>query len=725
LLLWLTGDEDDDEQAIALDSNLDAFLRYEDHYLANPGKSSFPLERRHAEVVLRDTSIPLMLRLDRARELWLDPIFEPPVELISEGIVAADSFDSKALYRYRAYTVEDRQFEAFELFLARCAPDKLAKIRRTILSEPGVPADVRYWRALHAAEPLILVRAEESAAARMLRLSACERDPSNELYASSKLLLVELVRVDAARQLEIVMEADLEDILIDIIGVLKPLTLPESDALVARFRDGSVFQKCNLMVLLAKKILKAGDPTWDWLLEAADSEETNLQASAYRALVSLDPVRFGRHLLARDWSWSSTYHYWVNHYGTEALIASTGTVPFDQVALRLAPWRLLEAARERGEVSDEVRLAAQILSSIIRAEQITSPDPGALVTMDRTESETGPARLSLTPLKLDSELLGKPDEELKAHRRAREVGVERVDQVRAAGGGLYLMNLDSKDLLPALRHAADQVDLWLEGMKEETSDFTRRVILAEGVYIALCEALLSKDPDRGVQLWKVLKKTLKTRFVGRADLDEMVHMVYRAAESQPVNELRLSLVDIDRCNTDKALFELAVAAACNNQGAWLQNVIDQDLASKFSWQRRRGLVLQGFSAGNVLPQDLAWPGGPVLTALANLKWRSARFRYVEACAHHWWRTYLLAKDPETAYAAWVLFARAGDRRAWAWMNTGVQCDKLEDRFYHLKMIHAEVNASFLEGRMGKREDKLEAVFISRVTPNDIAPWRKI
>jgi hypothetical protein len=113
-----------------------------------------------------------------------------------------------------------------------------------------------------------------------------------------------------------------------------------------------------------------------------------------------------------------------------------------------------------------------------------------------------------------------------------------------------------------------------------------------------------------------------------------------------------------------------------------------------------------------------------LTTLANLRWRSARFRYVEACAHHWWRTYLLAEDPETAYAAWVLFARAADRRAWAWIHKDVQSDKLEDRFYHLKMVHAEVNLSFLEGRMGKREDKLQADFVNRATQSDIAPWRK-
>jgi hypothetical protein len=183
-LLWLTGEEADETEAVAVGPGLDRMLSYEEHYLPNPGSSLFPLERRHAEGVLRDTSMPLLQRGERTRELWLDPTFEAPAEFVSEAIAAAKSFDGTILDRHRARTMEDHHFEIFELVLARCAPKHLANIIRAELRESNLPADARYWRAIHAAEHLILGGQQEGAAARALRLSSHEKDRPSEMYAS-------------------------------------------------------------------------------------------------------------------------------------------------------------------------------------------------------------------------------------------------------------------------------------------------------------------------------------------------------------------------------------------------------------------------------------------------------------------------------------------------------------------------------------------------------------
>jgi hypothetical protein len=134
--------------------------------------------------------------------------------------------------------------------------------------------------------------------------------------------------------------------------------------------------------------------------------------------------------------------------------------------------------------------------------------------------------------------------------------------------------------------------------------------------------------------------------------------------------------------------------------------------------------LEGFKADNSLPQQGAWPQGPVQTTCDNLRWRSARFRYLEACAHHWWRYYLSAPDPEAAYAAWILFLRAADRRAWVWIERDADAAKANDEFYRLKMSHAQVNTNGLKRGMKKREDKLEEEFLNRAVQKDIGPWQK-
>jgi hypothetical protein len=74
LLLWLSGNEDDEAAAARLNPPLDQVLSYERDYVANPATSLFTLERRHAEQVLSDKTIALHRRIDRTKHFWLSRI---------------------------------------------------------------------------------------------------------------------------------------------------------------------------------------------------------------------------------------------------------------------------------------------------------------------------------------------------------------------------------------------------------------------------------------------------------------------------------------------------------------------------------------------------------------------------------------------------------------------------------------------------------------------------
>jgi hypothetical protein len=49
--------------------------------------------------------------------------------------------------------------------------------------------------------------------------------------------------------------------------------------------------------------------------------------------------------------------------------------------------------------------------------------------------------------------------------------------------------------------------------------------------MALCEALLACDPAKGVLLWQALRRTLRTRFLGRGNVEELLHVVFRVPAS--------------------------------------------------------------------------------------------------------------------------------------------------------------------------------------------------
>ena len=135
-----------------------------------------------------------------------------------------------------------------------------------------------------------------------------------------------------------------------------------------------------------------------------------------------------------------------------------------------------------------------------------------------------------------------------------------------------------------------------------------------------------------------------------------------------------------------------------------------------------GVVLSGFTANNTLPVADAWPDGEIRTAHALLLIRSARSRWIEACAHHWWKIYLKTNDPAEAYAAWVLFLNAADSRAWIWMDQDIQAENDSSSSFKLKLSHFQLNRSKLKRAMKKRTEKLNKTLFDRDICTGIGPW---
>ena len=163
---------------------------------------------------------------------------------------------------------------------------------------------------------------------------------------------------------------------------------------------------------------------------------------------------------------------------------------------------------------------------------------------------------------------------VQAHRRAIETATSRIDEVRRNGVTLFQAIIDYMDFEPVIEFAPDYVDRWLDGYSEPTAEFENRVHRAEGAFLALCEALLMHEPARGVQLWRVLSETLKTRYIGTAGVDELVHMPLRVPDSPEVNMLRDDVAELEYDRTDDlALFNIAIAASFNGKMEWLNEVI--------------------------------------------------------------------------------------------------------------------------------------------------------
>lgn len=234
LLLRLTGHKADEEAAEAIDPDLEEFPTYEKDYLPQPGRSLFPLERRHAKITLNDTELSLYYRIRRTKELWLDPSFEPPAAFVAELREMAARIDVEKLDRSLDVTSEDHDFEELEPVLARCAPDLLANlIRRKMQSLLAASqSESRYLSAVRATDYPILAREAEVAAARTLRASTSADNKDDEAYATEKLLLLEVQNLEVQAQFDLLIGSDLKYILPGFRKVLRSPTPDDIDALI-------------------------------------------------------------------------------------------------------------------------------------------------------------------------------------------------------------------------------------------------------------------------------------------------------------------------------------------------------------------------------------------------------------------------------------------------------------------------------------------------------------
>lgn len=126
---------------------------------------------------------------------------------------------------------------------------------------------------------------------------------------------------------------------------------------------------------------------------------------------------------------------------------------------------------------------------------------------------------------------------------------------------------------------------------------------AEGFYIALCEAALEERPNLGATLWRALQKTGALRVLGRSQIPELVHIPCRVRKAPQSDQILAELLDLSRANTDKDLFDLALAASINGRSKWLEDTIAQDAAPTATWRQMRAETVSGFGSVGLWPSD--------------------------------------------------------------------------------------------------------------------------
>lgn len=729
LLLWLTSDPADEARARALDPRLDAFHSYEADYEANPGASMFSLERRHAESVMADTALAPRERMRKLEGFWWDHSLSIPDPMIDAVTAVADQFEVGRLSTGGFRNADDLDLDRLEAALARCSPLALARLVRRRIAALATIEDGRLRLAQAGYEALLVgdeatmsVLADE--ANRLTSTATAEHDGARQL-----LLQPAIVDLPGEAQVEALIGADLANLYTNVNPFLATLDAQAVDRLIARHRAAPVAVVRRLVELLSVMVAGLSDDAALWLTGLAFDEAFDRQVAAFEALARWRPDILSAELLARDWSWDRAENDYSAHYGALAIIRATASLPFDQVADRIAPWLIARAARERGGAPAEVRMAAQILDQVVRRDTAEPPDPGSQLSVDEARRNEAPFVYSVTPAPTsDGDEIARinrlmdQDARDAAARRAVEVAKSRIRSARAGGASLYLASFNSDDLAPIIAHADDIVEGWCAGMAEGSDSFRRRVRLAEGFYIALVEATMRVRIDRGVDLWRAVRASLTTKFIGAAGIDRMILVLLAAPVDGDVDDLVRELVSPSVSTNDETLLQLAVAAAAAGRQALLYQIAGEDRASGVIWRIERGKTVAALSPG--------LGAAPIFTdgrgsASEIRDGRRGEILYRDAAAHHWWDAYWSADSGQDAYAFWILFKRSAGRRALEWTRRQWPPRQGRTGLELRKWLYAHSQLDELKRAGEQQEKKFAGTLYLRKIVDDVRPWSRM
>ena len=261
-------------------------------------------------------------------------------------------------------------------------------------------------------------------------------------------------------------------------------------------------------------------------------------------------------------------------------------------------------------------------------------------------------------------------------------------------------------------------------METLSSKFLKRLRLAEGFFVALCETLLIKDTTRGMSLWHVLMKCLHTNFISHTGIDRLLQALFVAPPCAEVDAALDDMYNINEAQTDFDLINLVIAARCSDRIDWLKRKVAVDAESSCPAHRQRAVFLEPLLTLPDIASEANWPSGQspdIFDSIHRYAWVQGQR---EAFAHHWLEEFAKTKSPEHAHAHWNLFKACSDRRARTWMEEVYESNLKNYQFDLTKQKFIIQEKHSLKSAMTKNEKSWSDTFAGRKYCRQLSPWNQ-
>lgn len=684
--------------------------------------------------MLCDTNLPLFRRIERAKDALLDPTFEVPPDFVDELAAVSDEFDFSRTATGRWHSSEDMNWDHLSMALARCAPGRLADRERARIQQFAErSADQRIGPALIAPESMLLVGKNESVALQALRERATDESSQDENTIRTNLLIAEVQADSPVEQLTKILNSDLDPLNLYLSRACHTPSRSELDHMVVHCGDDEWILS-RLAMLLGEHDLVLSEPAFDAFLGLLFSDRTDISSgAAWALLASNDAERLGRVLDRTKWSWSCARPNIENIMGSRAISASNRGSDFFDLAPRLAPARLLAALSEDERSSEEVAFAVDLLSAALAQYSEDAPESSLYISHDEEAAATGNYEFTIGDIVEEREdendivsfveRTNHPERHAERRQAIIRSYVDAVKEARRSGAQLLHAQFTAQDFDIVLDLYPEALDKWLEGMESTTAEFRRRVRLAEGFFVALCEAVLRRNPSVGIPLWRALRECVAAQYISRTGIDRLKYAPFAAIDCPAVDPVLEELYGLDESRTDEDLFDIVVAARSSGRVDWLQCVVSRDENSPCPAHRRRAAFLRPLLNPPEIEGDAAWPCGRPPAGYDAISIDSWIMAQRESFAAYWLRCFAEAVTPESAHAAWILYMACCDRRAKTWMSEDYRRYAVRNGSIEaLKLRFITQHRYQLDRAITNNEKSLADKFTTHRIANALRPW---
>jgi hypothetical protein len=708
LLLSLTGVEDMEREAAAIRVSGQGTLSYATDYLAKPARSLFRLERRHLDLLWKDDGVGFVQRVLRAKEFLPDPSATADPKFIETLRVTAEGVDATLLDTSYGVTSQDHAFQDLMPGLARLVPEALADVIDRWFASLATRTDARrHWASLRSSRYLLLADATAAAAAATARRNRPEPPHKDEPIIATQLLGVELLHAPIDQQLDALVLASDAHLLVTLMDLLQAGDADTVWRFLERWGTSNARAVEVGLTYIAHHVVTIDARTFDRLAPLASGSDLELRNLAFMALQRGNEALFGALLERRGWHVEPSQTTFEQEHGSAALLAVHTGTPLVELRHRVAPWSLLTEALRRGGSPQDAKVAAEALNGAmhIRGLQVEHPDVDISIDLTRQFGQISFQPPESTSTNEDPSSLRElfdQDAQQARRERAHSSGQEYLSRARDAGAVLASRIIGMAEARMLVEHCSAEIEVWLDGYEQQSGAFRRRLNLAAGLYRSLCEALLETDPARGVALWHVLDRCLTITFKGAAGVNDLVHMPFRVSPSPHVLRLRDHLYSLARCRTDQGYLDVAIGATSNGELDWLRRKVSDDMESQVGWRRKRAVLVNGFIAQCSEP---TWREGEISTSWEQLRQGAQDWINGDLLARYWWRRFLGAQTPASAFGAWRVFLLCADRRAWTWMSAEGAAYDLENDLGRAKIAHTDANRNQIKSVMEDKETK--------------------